>query len=235
MSLIKVGKNKLKRYAELPNLPNVLRPSFDEIKQNFFLKGCWNYKHFKNNHPIVVELGCGGGEYTIGLAQRFPDKNFIGVDIKGDRIWKGAKSALQQNLQNVVFLRTKIDFIEYAFSENEVDEIWITFPDPQAKNNRANKRITSPEFIHRYKKFLKISGLIHLKTDHIGFFDYTLKVIAEAGHSLLTNTSDLYLDLQNINHALKAEEDLLSINTFYEQKFRNKGAKICYLRFKITQ
>ena len=228
-----MGKDKLKRYAEVLEFTNVLEPNFEEVKNGLAIKGNWNKNYFKNNNPIVVELGCGGGEYTVGLAQKFPNKNFIGIDIKGARIWKGAKIALSNNLKNVAFLRTRIEFIENVFAVNEVDEIWITFPDPQPKNSKASQRLTSPEYIERYKNILKKDGLINFKTDNDELFNYSLGIIAEYKHSLIVSTHDLYADVEKNDHPLHQEKEILTIPTFYEQKFRKLGAKICYLRFQI--
>jgi tRNA (guanine-N7-)-methyltransferase len=228
-----MSKDKLKRYAEILKFPNVIRPSFEEIKQGLSIKGNWNNFFFDNANPIVVELGCGGGEYTVGLARLFPCKNFIGVDIKGARIWKGAKTALEEKLINVGFLRTRIEFIENAFANNEVDEIWITFPDPQPKKSKAGQRLTSSEYLNRYKNILKSGGIIHLKTDNTDLHNYSQKVIFENNHSHLVSTCDLHALLEDESHPLKQDEKILSIPTFYEQKFRKEGAKICYLRFKL--
>lgn len=164
-------KNKLAKWADNLTFGNVYQPKTSEVlNTNYHLKGKWNTAVFKNNHPIVLELGCGKGEYSVGLAKEFPEKNFIGLDIKGNRIWKGAKEAFESSMKNVVFVRTRIDFITSIFEENEVDEIWITFPDPQPKDRQERKRLTSPLFTERYKKILKSNGIIHLKTDHEGFF-----------------------------------------------------------------
>lgn len=227
-----MAKDKLKRYAEILEFTNVFRPSFEEIKKGLDIKGNWSRDYFQNANPIVVELGCGGGEYTIGLARKFPERNFIGVDIKGARIWKGAKIALTENLKNVAFLRTRIEFVENAFAQSEIDEIWITFPDPQPKKSKASQRLTSPEFIQRYKNLIKKEGIINFKTDNLDLFNYSLDVIQEYKHQLLIHTHDLYAALEE-DHPLKAEEDVLSIPTFYEEKFKKKGFKICYLRYRL--
>jgi len=191
------------------------------------LKGKWNKEFFKNNNPIVLELGCGKGEYTVGLAQRYPEKNFVGVDIKGNRIWTGAKTAIEKNMNNVAFIRTRIDFIEACFAEHEVDEIWITFPDPQPQKTRERNRLTNPMFISRYKRILKTEGIIHLKTDNKPFYDYTLEVIAEQKLKLLDNTDNLYAETS------QRDEALTSIKTYYEKKFSDLGFKICYLKFRV--
>lgn len=205
--------------------------SYEESLQGFRLKGKWNSEYFKNDHPIVLELGCGKGEYTVGLAQRYPHKNFIGVDIKGNRIWKGAKEALDHEMTNVGFLRTRIDFIEAAFASNEVNEIWITFPDPQPFRER--KRLTSPLFLDRYKKLLAPGGLIHLKTDSYLLYEYTLKIIKENNYELIEHTDDLY----GKNEIRSFGDDLGevgAIKTFYEKKFSALGFNICYVRFSLS-
>ena len=160
-----MGKNKLVRFAENKTLPNVIQPTRDEAIKGFWLKGKWKKEYFKNENPIILELGCGKGEYSVNMAKSFPDKNFIGIDIKGARFWFGAKEAYASEIKNVAFLRTQIELIEYFFDTDEVDEIWITFPDPQIKYKRTKHRLTNPEFLNRYKKILKDDGIIHLKTD----------------------------------------------------------------------
>ena len=159
-----MGKNKLKRFAENKTFDNVFQPTRQEVMGEFDLKGNWNAEFFKNENPIVLELGCGKGEYTVALAQKYPDKNFIGIDIKGARFWRGAKTAVENGMKNVAFLRTQIELIDYAFGENEVSEIWITFPDPQIKFRRTKHRLTHPEFLKKYHKVLTENGLFHLKT-----------------------------------------------------------------------
>ena len=218
-------KKKLQRYAELATFDNVFQPALDEIKNGFHLKGKWGNEYFKNDNSIVLELGCGKGEYTINLAKKFPDKNFIGVDIKGARIWKGSRTALENNLKNSAFIRTYIDKIECFFSKNEVSEIWLTFPDPQPGNSRIKKRLTSPGFLKMYEKIIQKGGIIHLKTDNIPLFDYSLKVIRDNNYKLIWATHNLY-DSGKTNN-------ILSIRTFYEQKFLDEGLPICYIRFTL--
>jgi tRNA (guanine-N7-)-methyltransferase len=186
-----VGKNKIARFAENKLLPNVIQPTRNEALDNFELKGKWREKVFKNDNPIVLELGCGKGEYTVGMAKAFPDKNFIGVDIKGARFWFGAKDAVNNNLGNVAFLRTQIELIDCFFSENEVDEIWITFPDPQIKYRRGKHRLTHPDFLNRYKNILKSSAIVHLKTDSEFLHGYTLGMLQGLGHEILTAHHDI--------------------------------------------
>jgi len=218
--------NKLQKFAEFKEFQNCSHLPFEEIQHGYPLKGSWHSDFFKNNNPIVLELGCGRGEYTIGLAKNNPDKNYIGVDIKGNRIWTGAKFATENKLNNVAFIRTRIDFIEHCFSANEVDEIWITFPDPQPTKPRIRKRLTNPLFLNRYFKFLKPNGIIHLKTDNTGFYEYTLEVIQEQNFELLYSTPDLY------TYNPSGKKELTEIQTFYENLFSAKGEKIKYCSWK---
>ena len=194
-----MGKDKLKRFAENKGFANLVEPPFEEVlNQDYKLKGKWHQDFFKNNNPLVLELGCGRGEYTVGLAQRFPDKNFIGVDIKGARLWRGAKTVHEEQIPNAGFLRTRIDFITSFFAKDEVSEIWITFPDPQRKKRFARKRLTGPMFIERYKQFLKPEGLMHLKSDSDFFFGYTLEQIEENKYTKQFSTADLYGDINSL-------------------------------------
>ena len=169
------GKKKLKRFRDNENFQNVIQPKrWDLINEKFLFKGKWNLNFFRNNSPIVLELGCGKGEYSLFLADKYPNKNYIGIDIKGARFWKGAKSAIESKIQNVAFLRTQIELLNYCFEENEIDEIWITFPDPQIKLNRTKHRLTNPEMLNIYKNIIKKKGIIHLKTDSEFLYGYTL-------------------------------------------------------------
>jgi len=204
----------------------VVQPLLDDLQNGFTLKGKWNKEFFKNDNPLVLELGCGMGEYSVGLAEKFPNKNFIGIDIKGARMWQGATQSLEKGMKNVGFLRIRIDWIEACFSKNEVDEIWITFPDPQLKKRRGTKRLTHPNFLNRYKNILKKEGLIHLKTDSQFLHGFTLGVIAGENHFLEDSTNDLY------NDAIKREH--MEIKTHYEQIYLNKGLPITYLRFRLN-
>lgn len=227
-------KNKLAKWADNLTFGNVYQPKTTEVLHaNYHLKGKWNTEVFKNDHPIVLELGCGKGEYSVGLAKHYPDKNFIGLDIKGNRIWKGAKEAFEKKMNNVIFIRTRIDFITSLFNENEVDEIWITFPDPQPKDRLARKRLTSPLFIERYKQILKPNGIIHLKTDHEGFFRYTLEEIESHNYRLIEHTFNLYGE--KIADLDEKTRDILSIKTFYENLFSQKGHNIHYLKFQVNK
>lgn len=227
------GKGKIQKWAEMKLFGNVVEPTTREVfEKDHPLKGNWKVDIFKNDNPIILELGCGKGEYTVGMAEHFPDKNFIGVDIKGNRIWKGAKKAFENKMKNVYFIRTQIDFIASFFAENEVDEIWITFPDPQPKDRLERKRLTSPMFIDRYKTFLKYEGIIHLKTDHEGFFRYTLDEIERCNFKLLESTFNLYNEI--IEKLDSKTQEILSIKTFYENMFAAKGHSIHYLKFQLN-
>lgn len=222
------AKRKLLKFSEVNTFKNCFFLSFEESReQGLPLKGKWHSEYFKNNNPIVLELGCGKGEYTVGLAQRYPNKNFIGVDIKGNRIWTGAKTAIENNMNNVAFIRTRIDYIDRCFNANEIDEIWITFPDPQPQKSRVRNRLTNMMFINRYKNILKTDGIINLKTDSEPFYDYTREVVAENKLTELDATNDLYAD------TTQRDEALTSIKTYYEKKFSDMGFKICYLKFKV--
>jgi len=219
-------KNKLKRFEALKSFSNYFQP---QLSEEFFLRGRWNTDYFKNDNPIVLELGCGKGEYTVGLAQRFPDKNFIGMDIKGSRMYVGALQSLEKELKNVAFCRTKIDFITNYFIKNEVSEIWLTFSDPQPK--KPNKRLTSPRFIQRYKEILKPKGLVHLKTDSDLLFDYTIEEIRTNKYPCSLSTQNLYTD-SNIEKIAELKE-LLLIQTHYEQLFMKLGKTIKYCQFQL--
>lgn len=227
------NKNKLAKWAEIETFNNVIQPTTIEVLNiNHPLKGNWQKQVFKNNNPIVLELGCGKGEYTVGLAKHFPNKNFIGIDIKGNRIWKGAKEAFFNKMPNVFFVRTRIDFITSLFDEAEVDEIWITFPDPQPKDRLERKRLTSPWFIERYAKIIKHQGIIHLKTDHEGFFRYTLSEVERNNYNLIEHTFNLYSE--KISNLDAKTQEILSIKTFYEHLFSLKGHNIHYMKFRLN-
>lgn len=217
-----MGKNKLQKFEDMSGYPHVFQYPFSVLQEKGFeMKGKWNKSFFKNDNPIVLELGCGKGEYTVGLAKLFPDKNFIGIDIKGARMWTGAKQVLEENLSNVAFLRTHIELIDYFFSMGEVSEIWITFPDPQM--SKVNKRMTSSRFMKLYCKIMKNGGLIHLKTDSNFMYTYTNEIIKENQLPILIKTEDLY-------HS-NIVDPILSIQTFYEQQWLDRGLNIKYIRF----
>jgi tRNA (guanine-N7-)-methyltransferase len=221
------SKNKLKRFKENDTFSNVIQPTREEIVSGKFpFKGTWNSDFFKNDAPIVLELGCGKGEYSVGLAQRFPDKNFIGIDIKGARFWRGAKTALEEDLKNVAFIRTQIELIEGLFAEGEVAEIWITFPDPQIKYKRTKHRLTNEAFLARYKKILSPAGTIHLKTDSEFMHGYTLGLLHGAGHEVLYANHDVYK-----NEGSPAE--VIEIQTFYESQYLEVNKPITYIHFKL--
>ena len=225
------GKKKLEHFAEMKTFPHAFEPELDEVfRTDYKMKGNWRKDFFKNDNPLVVEFGCGKGEYSVGMGRKFPDKNYIGVDIKGARMWRGAKTAEEENLKNIAFLRTRIEFIEGCFAENEVDEIWITFPDPQMKDRREKKRLTGPLFIERYKKFLKPNGIIHLKTDSDFFYEFSVAECESNGYEVLFKTDNLYQEgIQKFDTDF---QEILNIKTHYEQIFTEKGHNIHYLRFR---
>jgi len=220
-----LAKNKLKKFAQTQDYPHVHQPDLKVMEQGYSMKGNWRNNFFKNENPLVLELGCGMGEYSVGLAEKFPEKNFLGVDIKGARIWQGATDALAKGLSNVGFLRIRIDWIETCFAQEEVDEIWITFPDPQLKKRRGTKRLTHPDFLKRYNNILKKDGIIHLKTDSQFLHGFTLGIITGQNHILEDSTHDLY--------ASPVEREHMEIKTHYEQIYLNKGLPITYLRFRL--
>ncbi|MDD1597025.1 tRNA (guanosine(46)-N7)-methyltransferase TrmB [Riemerella anatipestifer] len=226
-----MGKNKLGRFAENKILKNVFQPTREEASEGYPLAGQWREKVFKNDNPIVLELGCGKGEYSVGLAEAFPNKNFIGVDIKGARFWFGAKAALAKGLDNVVFLRTQIELIDRFFTTDEIDEIWITFPDPQIKYRRTKHRLTNPEFLDRYHKILKKDGVIHLKTDSEFLHGYTLGLLQGLGHEIISAHHDIYGAPE-----YDPETPLLrDIRTYYEELFSSKGKTITYIKFRLKK
>jgi tRNA (guanine-N7-)-methyltransferase len=219
-----VAKKKLVHFQENLSFPHLIQPSYNDLVSGFPLRSRWHTGFFKNNHAIVLELGCGKGEYTVGLADKYPRLNFIGIDWKGARLWRGSKTVLEQDLKNVGFVRAMVDHVEYIFAPAEIAEIWITFPDPQVKKERL--RLTSPGFLTRYKNILAPEGIIHLKTDDHFFYTYTLEVIREQNHRLLWATDDLY---QSGN-----TDDVVSIQTYYENRWLDMGKKIYYLRFQLS-
>ncbi len=215
-----MGKDKLRRFAEIATFDNV-----KQLEDGLPYKGKWAADFFKNDKPVVLELACGKGEYTVNLARLFPEKNFIGIDYKGNRIWRGAKTAVEENIPNVGFLRIQIENLTDYFGEHEVDEIWITFPDPQPQISREKKRLTSPRFLEKYKQVLKPGGLINLKTDNDGLHAYTFEKIEELGLKLHIKTEDLY-------HSPFATE-VLNIKTYYEKKYLQDNKNINYLQFSF--
>lgn len=220
------GKDKLRRFAENATFRCMVQPEFEEIfHKDHRLKGHWKSEFFGNDHPLVLELGCGRGEYTVSLAEKHPEKNFIGIDIKGARMWRGAKTATENAMPNVAFLRTRIEFIDSFFGPGEVDEIWITFPDPQLHKSRVKKRLTAPPFLDMYAGFLRPEGVIHLKTDCRYLHDYTRAVI-EGNH--------LPIEAANVDiYGTGFADEKLSIKTTYEKKFLAQGIPITYLRWRL--
>jgi tRNA (guanine-N7-)-methyltransferase len=223
-----LGKNKLARFAENATFSNMFQPDWNDLQLGFPLRGNWLNKYFENENPIILELGCGKGEYTVALAVKYPDRNFIGMDKKGARMWKGAKTTAESRLPNVAFVRVLAEHLPEIFAADELDEIWITFPEPQPNSPRIRKRFTSPHFLERYRKVLKPGGIIHLKTDNDELFEYTLGVIRDAGHPLLFATHDLYKDSE-----MPELQDVTAVQTFYEKMWLEQGLKIKYLRFLL--
>jgi tRNA (guanine-N7-)-methyltransferase len=221
-----LGKKKLSRFRELENFERVIQPPFEEVvRKDHSLKGLWCRNVFGNQGPLILELGCGKGEYTVGLARMYPDKNFMGLDIKGARIWTGAKTAHEEGLKNVAFLRTRIDFVNSFFASEEVDEIWITFPDPQEKKRRQKKRLPGAHFLNRYRIFLKDGGRVHLKTDNLHLFEDTLELLSYNHLEVEQRSTDIYSEGWN--------DERVSIQTYYEKSFLSEGAKINYLCFRL--
>jgi tRNA (guanine-N7-)-methyltransferase len=227
--ILPVGsKNKLKRFRENETFANVIQPTREEaVNDDLKLKGNWNKNFFKNDNPIVLELGCGKGEYSVGLAKKYPEKNFLGIDIKGARFWRGAKTALEEGMGNVGFLRTQIELIENMFAENEVDEIWITFPDPQIKYKRTKHRLTNEAFFDTYRKILKPKGIMHLKTDSEFMHGYTLGLL----QGLKLPIHFAHHDVYGIGDEAPAE--VVGIQTFYESQYLEVNKKITYIRFSL--
>ncbi len=221
-----MGKDKLKRFAENLTFKNLLQPMVVYPPADDPIKGNWGEVFFRNNNPIILELGCGRGEYTINLAEKFPDKNFIGIDWKGARLWRGAKTGVENKMANVGFLRIQIQVINSFFAENEVDEIWITFPVPHMLKTDERKRMTSPRFLDSYRKLMTRDGIVHLKTDSRELYDYSTEIVKEQNLQINKSSSDIYSDYN--------DDEILSIKTTYEKLWLKEGAKICYLSFKIN-
>ena len=231
-----MSKGKLAKFADMARYENVFQYPYSVVEHvPFDMKGHWHEQYFHNDNPIVLELGCGKGEYTVELAKLYPQTNFIGVDIKGARMWTGATQALNEKLGNVAFLRTNIEIIERFFDEDEVQEIWLTFSDPQMKNPR--KRLTSTYFMNRYRKFLRDKGVIHLKTDSNFLFTYTMLMVEKNQLPLLFRTDDLYSP-QNMEHMEEQENmdpKVLSIKTYYEKMWIERGLNIRYMKFCLPK
>ncbi|MDG1398321.1 MAG: tRNA (guanosine(46)-N7)-methyltransferase TrmB [Polaribacter sp.] len=219
------SKNKLKRFKENETFKNVIQPTREEVTTNFSYKGKW-HSFFDNTNPIIVELGCGKGEYTIALARKNPNKNYIGIDIKGARFWRGAKTAIEENLPNVAFVRTQIELVDLIFAENEVSEIWITFPDPQIKYQRTKHRMTNTSFLKKYHTVLNENGIVNLKTDSEFMHGYTLGLLQGAGHEILYANHNVY------NNA-GAPKEVIETQTFYENQYLKVGKPITYIQFKL--
>lgn len=223
-----MAKKKLARWAELGTFKNVFQPpAGDQFGKDHPIKGKWQKEVFRNENPVILELGCGKGEYTLGLASRFPQNNYIGIDIKGARMWRGARTAHEKDIANTAFLRTRIEFIDSFFDEDEADEIWITFPDPHPGKRNSNNRLTCPWFLNKYRSILKNNGIIHLKTDNTELYSYTKSLVLKNGLVLICANPDL--------HADKKDEDILSISTHYEKIFLKEGLKIKYLSFRLEK
>jgi len=219
-------KRKLQRFAENETFTNLFQYNFEQLQQSGFpLKGLWREKFFQNENPIVLELGCGKGEYTVGLAKARKSSNHIGMDIKGARIWRGLQDAQEAEMKNVAFIRSKIELVEQFFGVVEVDEIWITFPDPQPQKSRVRKRLTSPRFLENYRKFLKTEGVVHLKTDSDLLYEYTREVIEAEKLPVYYDSADLYAE--------EAGLEVKNIQTYYEKIWLDQGLKIKYLRFGL--
>ncbi len=221
------SKNKLKRFKENNTFNHVFQPLRSELVEEAYpLKGNWNKLFFKNNNPLVLELGCGKGEYTIGLAKRYPNKNFIGIDIKGARFWRGAKTASNDKMTNVAFIRAQIELIQLLFATSEVDEIWITFPDPQIKYKRTKHRMTNTAFLQRYRSILKPEGTVNLKTDSEFMHGYTLGLLHGEGHDVLYANHDIY-------RQEGSPSEVTEIQTYYENQYLEHNKAITYIKFKI--
>lgn len=216
-----MGKDKLRKFAEISTFENV-----HQLEDGLAYKGSWAKKHFGNTHPIVLELACGKGEYTVNMAKKFPNKNFIGIDYKGNRIWRGAKTALEEDIKNVAFLRIQIENILDYFEKDEVSEIWITFPDPQPQKGREKKRLTYSKFLDRYKVILQPGGVTHLKTDNDQLHQYTVEVLNNANVEIIAKTEDLYQS--------KFVDEILEIKTYYERKYLAVGKTINYLKWRFN-
>jgi tRNA (guanine-N7-)-methyltransferase len=220
-----MAKRKLQRFAENLTFPHLFQPKVHYPPSDFLMKGKWHKEFFKNKNPIVLELGCGRGEYTVQMAEHFPEKNFVGLDWKGARLWRGAKTVQEQQMKNVAFLRIQIQYIEYFFAHEEVSEIWITFPDPQPQKTRERKRLTSEVFLNKYRNIIQPDGIIHLKTDNEGFYNYTLETLQNFNLPVHLQTDNLYES--------SFVDNVLSIKTKYELMFLEKGAQSKYVKFSM--
>ncbi len=224
-----MAKRKLERFAENATFPHFFQPTWEDLQDGFPLRGNWKKDYFLNEHPLIIEVGCGKGEYTVDLAGRYPANNYIGLDKKGARMWRGAKTTHTMQKRNVAFVRVLAENLPLIFSDSEVDEIWITFPEPQPNSPRVKKRFTSPQFLSRFRAILKDGGVIHLKTDSDVMYQYTLDVIGECGHQLLYRSDDLYLNPED-----PEIQDVIPVKTHYEKIWLEQGLKIKYLRFSLS-
>ncbi len=224
-----MARRKLARFEENKEFEHVIEPSREAVLNDFKWKGKWKKEFFGNDYPIVLELGCGKGEYTVAMAKNFPEQNFIGIDIKGARIWHGAQNVKEENLPNAAFLRTQIELIDHCFAPGEVSEIWITFPDPQIKHKRSKHRLTHPDMLKKYQQILQEDGLVHLKTDSEFLHGYTIGLLETLGHPIEEAWFDI--DLQVVNR----KNLLHQVTTHYEELFREKGKTITYLRFRFQK
>ncbi|MGB3590658.1 MAG: tRNA (guanosine(46)-N7)-methyltransferase TrmB [Nonlabens sp.] len=218
------SKNKLKRFRENETFENVIQPTRQEVENGYQSKGKWS-NHFGNDHPIVLELGCGKGEYTVALSRKHKDKNFIGIDIKGARFWRGAKTAIEESLENILFIRTQVELVDQLFGAGEISEIWITFPDPQIKYKRTKHRMTNPEFLEKYKTILVEDGVVHLKTDSEFMHGYTIGLLQGLKKDIIYAHHDIYTNKE-------APRDVVETQTFYEEQYLAKGKAITYLKFR---
>jgi tRNA (guanine-N7-)-methyltransferase len=227
-----MGKGKLRKWDENKSFPHVFEPNLkDIVGGDTFMQGLWRRDFFKNDNPIVVELGCGKGEYSVGMAELFPEKNFVGVDVKGHRFWRGAKTAHEKELSNVAFLRARIEFIQNYFGANEVDEIWLTFSDPQPKDEKGSRKLTGPPFIDRYRKFAKPDALINIKTDNTHLYEWTMEALPGCGCEILDHSADVYGNW--LNGLSPIDQKVMSIRTHYEKIFSEKGSKIKFIKARL--
>jgi tRNA (guanine-N7-)-methyltransferase len=228
-----MGKDKLKKWVENKRFAHVFEPCLQDAVRGLDgdIKGTWASDIFNNNNPITLELGCGKGEYTVGLARKYPDRNFVGVDIKGHRFWRGAKTAKEESLPNVAFLRTRIEFIDKYFEAEEVSEIWLTFSDPQPKDEKGTKRITSSVYIERYKKILKPGSLINVKTDSVLLYDLSKEGYLDRGYTIKLDSQDVYGDL--VHRVPQDLREALEIITYYEKRWLSEGKKIHFIQLEV--
>jgi tRNA (guanine-N7-)-methyltransferase len=224
-----VAKTKLKKFAELDTFSNVIQPNYQSISDNYPMRGQWSRAFFGNDNPVVLEIGCGKGEYTVSQALENPDKNFIGIDVKGERLWRGAKTSIEKGINNTAFIRMQAQKLNLFFAPNEVSEIWITFPDPQLQKPKTKKRLTAEKFLDIYKTILNEDGCVHLKTDNAFFFEFSVETIQKYGCNVKSMSTDI--------HGKPNEVDAVvtRIMTYYEEMYVKKGQPINYLKFAFKQ